>query len=587
MRSIFSVLLVALPIFLWAQRSSNPQKTFQSGKDFYHSGQYNMAAETFKQLTTYSNTYTEYATFYYALASYHDGKPDIAKNILLQLTRKYPNWSNDQEAYYWLGKLYLEKGEYALGIDQLKQVNNRAMEEDISSLKLHYLAAAPIEELNLLHEEYPNDAEVAECLARAMGQQPLSPEDMDQLRDLVDNFNLSEEEITNQFVGETSFKDSYQVAVCFPFMVDEVNEDQRLNSNQWVLELYQGIQLAHKELISRNIKIDLLAYDTDRDSSRMAEILSLDEMKGMDLIIGPLYPDPSKLASSFAFEHKINILNPLSSNTEIIFNNPYSFLFHPSDDTQARIAGNYMKEHLDEEKKALIIYGLRSGDSIAANQYRAMLVEEGIEVIMMDPVPTIDSEQVAKFISDNLYTLFTPDPDDPILLFDKEDENELPSKEAFIPRTDIGHVYVASSNELIMANVIGTLDNIGPEVTILGNDSWLKSRYVDFQQLERMKVYMTAQELLDYNSQNFKDFRRKYQREYSSSPSYYSFKGYDLMLFFGKMLDEGGTYFQHRLRQTEFFPGYLFQGYNYQQSNDNAHIPIVHFEDGVLKQVNQ
>jgi hypothetical protein len=58
------------------------------------------------------------------------------------------------------------------------------------------------------------------------------------------------------------------------------------------------------------------------------------------------------------------------------------------------------------------------------------------------------------------------------------------------------------------------------------------------------------------------------------------------MLFFGKLLSQGGTYFQHELRKNDFYPGYLFQGYNYQQNNDNAHIPIVHFKDGVLKQAN-
>ena len=93
MRLFFLILMTALPIFLWAQRSGNPQKTFLSGKDFYNSGQYHMAAETFKGLTTYTNNYTEYATFYYGLSSYYNGQEEIAKNILLQLSRKYPGWN--------------------------------------------------------------------------------------------------------------------------------------------------------------------------------------------------------------------------------------------------------------------------------------------------------------------------------------------------------------------------------------------------------------------------------------------------------------------------------------------------------------
>jgi hypothetical protein len=247
-----------------------------------------------------------------------------------------------------------------------------------------------------------------------------------------------------------------------------------------------------------------------------------------------------------------------------------------------------MAERLDTEKKALIIYSSRSGDSIAANQYRSVLVEKGIEVIMMEPIPTVDSEQVAKFVSDNLYQIFTPEPDDPVLLVvEKDDEEEDNRKEVFIPRSDLGHVFVASTNELVVANVIGTLDNIGAQISIMGSGRWLQSRYIEFQQLERLQVYMAAPDYIDYSSDKYKNFQKRYRREFAMVPDNYSFIGYDLMMFFGKMLNQAGTYFQNELRQNTFYPGYIFQGFNYQTGNDNAHIPIVHFENGVLVQANR
>jgi len=578
-------------MLLFAQRSGNPQKTYLSGKDFYQSGQYRMAMESFKSLTTYNNSFAEYATFYYGLSAYHDGQTEIAKNILLQLSRKYPNWNQRKEVYYWLGKLYFEKDDYGLALNQLNLIDDKSMSSQVVSLKLYYLADVTMEDLQKLHLKYPNDAEVAESLALTMGQQPLSKEDMGQLQIIIDQFNLSEEEITNQYVGPTVKKDRYKVAVCFPFLIQNVKEDRRLNSNQWVLDLYQGIQLAHKQLLSQNISIELYAYDTERDSIRTAELLSLDEMKSMDLIIGPLYPAPSELASSFAFTQKVNILNPLSSNTEIISHNPYSFLFHPADDTQAKVAAQYMLDQLDKDKKTLIIYGSRGADSIAAYQYRSVLMENEIEVIMMDQVPTIDPEEVARFVSENLYTIFTPDPDDPILLVEKkrdeEDEEDENDEDEFIPRSDIDHIFVASSHELIVANIIGTIDNMGPELTIMGNDKWLQSRYMDFKQLERLQVYLAAPSFLDYSSNNFERFQRNYVRRYKSIPNNYSFIGYDLMMFFGEQLNNGGTYFQHDLRNKDFYAGTLFKGYSYVENNDNSYIPIVRFENGVLTQVNE
>lgn len=587
MKSFFSVLLLAMPFFLWGQRSGNPQKTYLSGKDFYNAQRYDMAAETFKQLTTYSNGFTEYSTFYYALSTYYDGKLEIAKNILLQLTRKYPNWDKNQEAYFWLGKIYFELGSYDQALIQLSNIRQSSLAEDISDLKLLHLSKATKEELQELYQEYPRDSEVAESLAIAMGQQPLSNEEMTQLTDIVEKFDLDPEKITSQFVGESSLKDRYKVAVCFPFMLNEINNDRRLNSNQWVLDLYNGIQLAHKDLTASNIQIDLLAYDTERDSVRMSEILTLDEMKSMDLLIGPLYPAPSKLAYNYAFEQKINILNPLSSNNEIIDQNPYSFLFYPADGSQAEVAADFMIDQLDKEKKALIIYGSRSGDSIAAFTYGKLLRDEGIDVIMMDQIPTTDSEQIAKFVSDHIYEIFTPLPDDPVLLVEKEsDDQDEEDEDIFIPRSDLGHIYLASTNELVVANVIGTLDNIGADITLVGNSRWLQSRYADFQQLERLNVYILAPDFVDYRSDNFRTFLKKYQRQFGSIPSNYSYIGYDMMLFFGKQLQEGGTLFQNHLRESGMYPGYLFKGYNYQEGNDNAYIPIVQFKDGVLQQVN-
>ena len=69
-------------------------------------------------------------------------------------------------------------------------------------------------------------------------------------------------------------------------------------------------------------------------------------------------------------------------------------------------------------------------------------------------------------------------------------------------------------------------------------------------------------------------------------PNQYSFIGYDLMLLFGSMLNEGGNYFQHEMREREFLPGSIYAGYSYQHGNDNSYFPIVKFEEGVLVQVN-
>ena len=58
--------------------------------------------------------------------------------------------------------------------------------------------------------------------------------------------------------------------------------------------------------------------------------------------------------------------------------------------------------------------------------------------------------------------------------------------------------------------------------------------------------------------------------------------GFEMMLFYGGQLKTNGVYFQDGLNNAEFIPGYLFEGFKYQYSRDNQHVPFVKFENGVL-----
>ncbi|MDH3710645.1 MAG: tetratricopeptide repeat protein [Cyclobacteriaceae bacterium] len=570
MRTFLICLLLTLSVEAAVGQSSNPQKSYLNGKELYNKGQFALAIEAFKPLTTYSNAFSEYATYFYGLSAYHDGQNDIAKNIFLQLTRKYPNWAKKNEALFWLGKLYFEKEEYQQGVTALREIRDRNMTEEVSSLKKMHLQDASLAQLKTLHKEFPNDSDVGESLAKKLAYSSSDDYDQELFEDLMRKFNFKKEQISDLAVGPTVMKERYRVAVCFPFMTDKIKGDTKSNSNQWVLDLYQGIKIGQDELKRQSVSLEIFAYDTKRDSTVTAGILSQDEMRTMDLIIGPLYPQPSELAADFSITNQVNILNPLSSNLQIVRNNPYSFLYNPGEATMARAAAEYMVDHIDKKKKVLIISGSRPGDSVSAYAYQQTLMEKDIEIVMMDPIPTVDSEEISKFISQGLIEI----------LGDGEENGRAPKEE-------VGHIYVASTDELIITNVIGMIDIIGPDVSIMGHENWLRSRYIDYAQLERMEVYLAAPAFLDYTSDNFKRFHKKYVSRIGSMPNRYSFMGYDMIMLFGKLLAQGGTYFQHELQKQEFFKGILFPGYSYQEHNDNQYVPIVKFEEGLLTQVNQ
>ena len=101
----------------------------------------------------------------------------------------------------------------------------------------------------------------------------------------------------------------------------------------------------------------------------------------MNLIIGPLYSSPVKLVSQYCLENKIFMINPLSSNNEIIDNNKYAMLFLPSNKTLAIKAAEYAKEKFKKNKNAIIFYENNKVDSLIASIYQNKMEENGFNFI--------------------------------------------------------------------------------------------------------------------------------------------------------------------------------------------------------------
>lgn len=562
-RSFFTVIGILGMLTSVTAQNATLQAKYKSGKQLYNQQRYEEAIEVLRPLTTYQNSFAKYATFYYALAADRSGQKEIGKNLLLQLIRKYPNWDKLDDAYYWLGKLYFDKSNPDEALGYLNKIKTKKVRVDANALESHGLSEIPeLEVLLQLHKKYSQDAVLGEALAIKIAQQPMAYRDTELLASLVDQYKLDPNNIGQVQVGESEMKPSYNVGVLFPFMMSGISNQQNKNPNQWVLDLYEGIRIGQKRLQKDGINLNLYSYDTKRDSARTSQILAEEEFKSMDLIIGPLYPAPSQLASGFSLSQQINIVNPLSGNSQIIEGNPFSFLFRPCYETEAMKAADFASEHF-KDKNAIVLYGSRAKDSVMAFAYQQALESASFKTVILDKISTRDSEEVSKSITQQIHeALNSPG------------------------NSNISHIMVASSEEIIVANVVNTIHNLNANISIVGHEDWLQFRYLDYEQLERLDVYLIAPAFMDYESENLKEFRENYVSATNSLPNKYAYSGYDLMMFFGRMLNQHGTLFQNGFAGNEFVGGELFPGYNYQEANDNQHVPIVTFDKGALKQTN-
>lgn len=552
--------LLSIVNTLFAQDRKQRLKEYKKAKKYYTASDYGSAKEAFKRLIDVEkeDALTPYALFYYGLAAYHNQEKRLAEMAFLQIDQLFQDWNQREEVLYWLGQLAFEKEDYITALDYLARITQKNLEEATKQMKWYFLK--PINNTILLLELlelHPYDCVIAEVLACQIVQQPAAKQDPMLLEFLVSEFKLDKQKYDFRRHISPATKSSYKVAVLFPFFIDALSSEEN-NSNPFVIALYEGIKTAIEVLKEEGITIHLYAYDTKKDASTTAALLTQDKLKEMDLIIGPLYASTIPLVSSFSKQYQINLFNPLSSSRQVVEDNPFAFLVKSSFETKAKKAAAFTTKGR-EDIRVGIIYGTSQEDSIRAHTYK-QYIERDIAndaVLMLKIDPTASQWFLSTFreIDDNQSNVYKLD--------------------------NLTHIYVASNDELIVANVLSAVEMLNLDVCLIGDEKWLTLTSITFEQLQRLKIVLTACNYINYNKQRVHAFRTAFHHKFFKYPTYYAYTGYDMMLFLGRMLYNYGVHFQ-QYWGSKLYEGEIFSGFVYDQFHDNQHVLFVTFQNEKL-----
>lgn len=114
--------------------------------------------------------------------------------------------------------------------------------------------------------------------------------------------------------------DIIKAAIILPFTL---SGEQRSESQKMV-EYYEGFLIAVDSLKRKGVSIDLHVFNSGDRKSSLHPILSRKEMKEMNIIFGPLYPEHIKPLATFAEENNILLVVPTARDNEV-YNNPHIF----------------------------------------------------------------------------------------------------------------------------------------------------------------------------------------------------------------------------------------------------------------------
>lgn len=578
--------------------SQNVKALFDEGKSLFDNGQYALALGKFAPLTSLDqkNDLVRYSSYYYAISAHKSGDNTRAKNMFLQVLNKYPDWEIENDVNYWLGFLAAQEGDADGAFEYFNGVEKSELAESISALKSKtLLGVSDIEKLKELLSLYPDETLIASRLANQMLSLDVIEQDIDLLTNLQSKYALNFD-LGLDGIEFSPKKEVYNVGLFLPFSFRSDSARLVRSMSNWTTRMYQGMVLGVQKLKEEGITINLTTVDTRDGEFRLQEMIDAGEFDELDLIVGPVTQNAVQLISNFSKERKINIINPLSSNGDILKDNPFAFLYYPSNESLAIRAAEYAKANFVKNKNAAVFYS-GFADWSRANLYKELIEKDSFNVAIFQEVRPNESVKIQQLLVEDhevdrdSLTIANMIAEMDSLREAGEEDWEIYRERDFVYDTlkilpdSIGHVFIASDFSSLASSALSGIEGRPDTVEYLSSSRFLTTESsISFSQLERLNATFIGSNLINYDTEEVKEFREKFVSMYLTAPVKEdrlgdSYIGYDITVTFGRLLSEYGKFFQVGLKRKEFIEGELTNKFNYKLSNDNRYIPFLRMKE--------
>ena len=557
MNTLFRYLLTItwlLPVTLSAQAqiASDLATKYENAKQLISAKKYPLAmAELQPVIAANQTTYTPGALYLYAVAAVQSQKYAEASQKLTTLKNAYPDWPNKADALFLEATIAFEQKDFDRALTLTESISEKELTDEVAALKYHYLNQLTDKATwqNLV-SRYNNDKMLGQWYADKLITGWYTPADKETLETLIKKFKLDK----NKYVPENQEnlkKTAFNVAVLFPFPQTEAEVKAR--RNQFVTDLYAGMLLAQDSLAKQQIQLNLFTYDAPADTNQIKAVLQLPEMSSMDLIVGPVYKSASKVISRYTQQNTINSINPLSDDLYLVNNNLNLYLFESSITTRAKQSAAYAYRNF-ALKTALIITENKEEDTTFANAYKREFERLGGKITQ--------------------YKKFNPKTTAGATLL------------ANIDLKTVGHLLLLSNTPSVAVYTLSTLAQTDVTTPLITYPSWLDVNQISLSQFNNREIYFIYPKFIDNTLPGPQQFRRKYTTRFNVPPTVYAYSGFEMLYYFGQVLQKYGSRFNGGLQNEGPVSGVIFQGIGYAGAQDNQYVPLLKMQDLQLNVVN-
>ena len=528
------------------------------------------------------NEFYPYAVFYKGVSEYKLSSYDKSENYFKEIIALYPNWSQIDEVYYWQIKVDLKTNNFDNALINFSELNNSEIKEILYPDIDPFLENISSSKLYDYYELYPQNKSVAKYYGRFLLKEYLDSNVIEEINKI-----LKIVEAEDLFISK---KLNFKIAVLLPFMFEGLENNTFIKKNDFIMDLYTGINYGFKNNDSISTNIEILSFDTKRNPDTIKKLIEEGSLDNIDLIIGPLYSKPIEIVKQFCLEKKVLMINPLSSNNKIIDDNNYSFLFKPSINTIAKQTADYSINNFSKNKNVLIFYENNYQDSLIASLYKQKLDSSNFNIIYSKSVSFEDSRLILDslastyeyILSDSLFDTLSNVPKIVIKEgrgIDKLDTTYMYTEKFFIEDDSIGHIFVSSKNSLFASNAISALDIRNDTIPIIGYTEWLDYNVISVDQFQNLDVRMIGTTFFEKENESFKKLNNFFMSDYNRKISNNFLVGYDLINMIIKINNNYGNYFQFGLRNEKLIETNLLSNPYYLEFNDNQNVKIYKVDD--------
>ncbi|WP_316796749.1 ABC transporter substrate-binding protein [Pedobacter agri] len=314
------------------------------------------------------------------------------------------------------------------------------------------------------------------------------------------------------------------ISLLAPFKLDEINFKTATKSDvekyAMPIDFYQGFKLGIDSAAASGLNFKLNVFDTQDDNAHISALYKNERFKQSNLIVGPVFPDGQKFIAAYSKENNIPVVSPLAASNPSEFNNPNLISIVNSIDLHAKkIAAYITKSYSSANTIVVLINPKKSEDEAFAAPMRSYFKANSKFVI----------QEYA-----SVYSLET---------------KMISGKQYVVIVTSSDRAFVLPSIEKL--NKLKNLPKGGYTINLFGHPNWVKQNYPT-EMVQALNTIISSSYKIDYKNSAVTSFIKRYRRQYGFEPGEYAFKGFDIGLYFGKLLDQYGESYLENVTKEKY-----------------------------------